>query len=277
MNKRSSRVYVLLMVLSVIMFFSFIIDMTVPKSYDNIDSNDTEINENNDGILQVEEDTETTTEFVPPTLNTLNNEEKNRVENFYKNTVFVGDSIMLGFSTYASKESSPEFVKNLTFLAAASYGVDAAINNKGLMYKGQSQPVIDSLCEINPDKIFINLGVNELNGVSAEKVGAKYETLINNIHDNLPNSKIYVLGVNYFVKGKETDTYNNAGIKAYNDYLSHNATKWDVTYLDIVSKLVDSEGYLPAELSSDNRIHLNDNGYILWVNYLEELALSNFE
>lgn len=273
MRSRGSRVYVLLAIMSVIMFFSIIIDMT--KSDNNIESianNSSEINVNieNETEIASQEKTEATTALV------LNSEQEKQVERFYKNTVFVGDSIMSGFETFAGNQSVevPDFVRDLVFLAARSYGVDSAISGKSVMYKGESRPLVDTLEIINPDKIFINLGVNELDGVPAEKVGEKYGRLIKSIREKLPDTGIYIMGVTYFVEGKETDTYNNGGIREFNNYLRSHANEWVVTYLDLPSRLSDSKGYLPAEFASDGRIHQNNEAYKVWVEFLEETAIN---
>lgn len=278
-SKRSNRVYVLLIILSFIMAVSLILDMSVTKARDNIQTQP----DNNKTVTEVttqtstEITTEATTEkaFEDTTSAPLSAEDMTKVNNYYKNTAFVGDSIMLGFSTYvASNNSVPQFLKDSVFLAASSFGVGAANNNKQLMYKGQSVTLLDGLKAVNPDKIFINLGVNELNGVSAEKVGEKYAQLIDKIETALPESDIYILGVTPFVEGKETSTYNNDGINEFNNYLKSNQNNWGVTYLDFPSVFKNSKGYLPAELSSDNRIHHNDKAYKLWVNFFEDLAIN---
>lgn len=274
MKSRSSRVYVLLAILSVIMFCSLIADITVDKTSEHINKNITSENTENNNInnientSQTEDSTETTTALV------LTSAQELTVSNFYKNTVFVGDSIMSGFATYSSTKEAPEFIKNIIYLSARSYGVDAAINNKGIIYKGESRPLIENLELIKPEKIFINLGVNELDGVPAEKVGKKYEELIKNIKASLPDSQIFVMGVTYFVEGKETLTYNNGGIKEFNNYLKSHSSSWGVTYLDLASKLSNEKGYLPAEYASDNRIHHNNTAYGVWVEFLEEIALN---
>ncbi len=274
MRSRGSRVYVLLAIMAVIMFFSIIIDMTKDNTDNNTKMAADIVSEENNNIENKtdtvsEEETETTTILV------LSAEQEKQVERFYKNTVFVGDSIMSGFATFAASNNEvPDFVKNLTFLAASSYGVDAALNGKTIMYKGESRPLIENLEIINPDKIFINLGVNELDGVSAEKVGEKYEKLIKQIREKLPDTGIYIMGVTYFVEGKETDTYNNNGIRAFNDYIKSHSSEWVVTYLDLPSRLSNKKGYLPAELASDGRIHQNSEAYKIWVDFLKETAIN---
>ena len=196
------------------------------------------------------------------------------VRDFYNNTVFVGDSIVAGFASFVSiNDYVPEYIKDIKFLSAASYGIDAALNNKTLIYEGQAGTLIDNLKKINPDKVFINLGVNELDGVDAEKVGKKYKELISNIQSEIPDTDIYILGVTYFVEGKETKTYTNDGIRAFNKYISDNADDWGVTFLDFGKYMSNSKGYLPDNYSSDGRIHHNNRAFRRWISYLQEIAL----
>lgn len=195
-------------------------------------------------------------------------------EKFYNNSVFVGDSIMAGFAGYASSSEAPEFLKKAVFLASVSYGVGDALKPAGNgvvhpMYKGVSQPVTTSIAEIKPERIFINLGINELNGVSAERVGKKYGQLIEKIKEASPNSKIYVISLTYIVNGKEKEHFTNAGIKVYNQYLESHCKEWGATYLDLASKMTKDGNSLPAEYSSDSYVHHNKAGYALWVQFLK--------
>ena len=141
------------------------------------------------------------------------------------------------------------------------------------MYKGVSQPVTTSIAEIKPERVFVNLGINELNGVSAEKVGKKYGQLIEKIKEASPNSKIYVISLTYIVNGKEKEHFTNAGIKVYNQYLERNCKEWGATYLDLASKMTKDGNSLPAEYSSDGYVHHNKAGYALWVQFLKDTAV----
>ena len=130
-----------------------------------------------------------------------------------------------------------------------------------------------SLEFIKPERIFINLGINELNGVSAERVGKKYGQLIEKIKEASPNSKIYVISLTYIVNGKEKEHFTNAGIKVYNQYLESHCKEWGATYLDLASKMTKDGNSLPAEYSSDGYVHHNKAGYALWVQFLKDTAV----
>ena len=183
----SNRVYVLLLILIGILTAAFFIG-GYRRANGNIDEYGNEITEGTSVDVSGEGTTVSTADAEAV------------AEKFYNNSVFVGDSIMAGFAGYASSSEAPEFLKKAVFLASVSYGVGDALKPAGRgvvhpMYKGVSQPVTTSIAEIKPERIFINLGINELNGVSAEKVGKKYGQLIEKIKEASPNSKIYVISL----------------------------------------------------------------------------------
>ena len=266
----SNRVYILLLILIGIFTAVFFIG-GYRRVNGNIDEYGNEINETTEGTS-----TEATTEVT--TVGEVNSEVEAVAEKFYENSVFVGDSIMAGFAGYAASSEAPMFLKKITFLASVSYGVGDALkgNVSGVvhpMYKGVSQPVTTSISQIKPKRIFINLGINELNGVSAERVGKKYGQLIEKIKEASPNSRIYVISLTYIVNGKEKEHFTNAGIKVYNKYLESHCKEWGATYLDLASKMTKDGNSLPAEYSSDGYVHHNKAGYAVWVQFLRDTAV----
>ncbi len=63
------------------------------------------------------------------------------LRNYYGNSVFIGDSIMLGFRNYSAKQKT--FVHDIQFLAVGSYGANNAMkpvkgSNVHPTYKGKN-------------------------------------------------------------------------------------------------------------------------------------------
>ena len=278
MNKRSNRVYVLL---GILVFF-FILGFGTDIATRNADESDIltasisnskpaeDINE------QPIEQSEPTTLGTPSTV--ISDYEEEVADKFYENAVLIGDSIAAGYEIYAQGENAPNFLKEITFLSAVNYGVDAALKPQGNgnihpTYKGEARAVTDSLQMIAPDKIFINLGINELDGVKAETVGEKYGQLIANIKEVCPTSQIYILSLTYIVAGHEKETFTNADIKEYNSYLAYHAPEWGATYIDLASYLTVDGDTLPAEYSGDNYVHLSGLGFTICSRCLDHVAL----
>jgi hypothetical protein len=229
-----------------------------------------------------EETTETTTlaEVYSPNKYTdvskLTNDEIAKL--FYSNTVFVGDSLTVGFSNYAALSDSPEFLKDITYLAAVNYGTYNALkpvegNNVHPIYKGESVAVCDAVAEIKPDRIFINLGINELSGSNAiQRTVYNYCQLVYNLKLSSPDSKIYVVSVSPMTKSKETSTFNNATIKEFNSLLEKYAQPWGATYVDLSGILTNEQGALPESYSSDGYVHMTNTVYSYWANYFRKYA-----
>lgn len=280
MNKRANRVYWMLIIMVFLIGISIIIDCIRRDKNSTeavaVNENTTEITEAFSEGSQETEETEQTSETTEgTTMDPAAAEEK--IKSFYNGQVFVGDSIMSGFATYASKADTVDWFNDVVFLTKTSWGINSALDNDGPMYHGKSQNVCTSLGEIKPDKIFINLGVNEMNGLgtpgySIEKLLGGYEEFINSVKEAVPESKIYIINIMPCTEDGETNIFKNSTIKEFNAELKEKCAQWGCEYLDLAGEFGES---LDPELSSDDFVHHNDKSYTeKWVPFFEKLALS---
>lgn len=281
MNKRANRVYWLLFIMVLIFGVSIIIDGIRAKKHEN----------DNSAVPVIETTalTESTTESI--TGETTTSEEdategttldeaaaSQKIKNFYSGQVFMGDSIMAGFANYSLKNESPEWLNNVIFLTQVSWGINSALNDNGPMYQGKSQNICDTLSEIKPERIFINLGINEMDGLgtpgySIEKLLNTYGEVIAAIKEATPQSTIYIISVTPCTEEGETAKFSNATIKEFNEELKTETAAWGVEYLDLADEFGDA---LDPELSNDNFVHHNDKAYSeIWVPFFENLALES--
>lgn len=280
MNKRANRVYWLLFIMVLILGISMIIDSVRAKKHEN--------NESAVAAAETTVQTESTTEGITDqttvsedaTEGTTIDEAaaSQKIKDFYDGQVFVGDSIMAGFANYSLKKEAPEWLNNVIFLTQVSWGINSALENDGPMYKGKAQNICDSLSAIKPERIFINLGINEMRGLgtpgySNEKLLNTYGEVIAAIKEATPLSKIYIINITPCTEEKETAIFSNATIKEFNEDLKAQCSVWGVEYLDLAGKFGD---VLDPDLSSDNFVHHNDKAYSeIWVPFFENLALEN--
>ena len=67
----------------------------------------------------------------------------------------------------------------------------------------------------------------------------------------------------------ETDRiFNNKNVNTFNNLIQELAKEKNVTYLDVKSALVDANGYLPEEASSDG-VHVDKEYCKKWFEYLK--------
>ncbi|MDO5388975.1 MAG: SGNH/GDSL hydrolase family protein [Clostridia bacterium] len=283
MNKRANRVYWLLIIMILILGFSFIISGIRKEKHkndnDNIDVENMETTTNNESVTETTT-AETTEEESTTEGTTISPEEaQKKLEDFYGGQVFIGDSIMSGFANYTFKEEAPSWLNSVIFLTKVSWGISSALSDEsGPMYQGKAQKVTTSLGEIKPERIFINLGINEMNGLgspgySIDKLISKYGELIDSIKNAVPESTVYIINITPCTEEKETSTFSNETIKEFDKELESKCAEWGVEYLDLASEFGD---VLKPEYSSDQFVHHNDKAYSeIWVPFLEKLALAS--
>ena len=90
---------------------------------------------------------------------------------YYGDSVFVGDSIMVGFRNYSAKQQS--FVHDIQFLAVGSYSAFNAMkpvagDNVHPMYKGKKCQVWDAIPLTDSKRAFILLGMNDISILGLE-------------------------------------------------------------------------------------------------------------
>ena len=121
---------------------------------------------------------------------------------------------------------------------------------------------IDQVFKLKPEKIFLMIGVNDLNRKLGPNVAiSNYIKLFDLIDKKLPTTDLYiqsVLPVNNLWK-----IIDNTYIPALNVTLKDQANQRGYTYIDLHSKFSNSNGELKYNLSNDG-IHLLGTGYELW-------------
>ena len=201
-----------------------------------------------------------------------------QIISFYDNSVFVGDSIMLGFRNYSMKRQDDAFLSNLKFLAAGSFSVNNSFwdpsnkNSVHPIYQGERRYVWDSISMMGSKRVFIKLGMNDLNISGVEGTCNKYKELIGKIRESNPDSEIYVMGMTYVVCGQEKGKLQNDTIREFNSALETLAAENGCGYLNIADALADENGGLAQEYCSDGFAHQNASAYEVWERLLKDFA-----
>ena len=173
--------------------------------------------------------------------------------------LFTGSSLMEQFPIY-------EFTQD--------FGIKEIIYNRGVGgYTSEEMLlVLDTLVyELEPSKIFINIGTNDLSmpNYSQEEMIERYENILNQIMERLPKTKIYVMS---FYPMNETFDFGDEGAKQWpifrtnarireaNDALEIMAEKLKVKYIDVNRNLYDNAANLKPEFSIEG-VHMYANGY----------------
>ncbi|QHQ59812.1 lysophospholipase [Anaerocolumna sedimenticola] len=173
--------------------------------------------------------------------------------------LFTGSSLMEQFPIY-------EFIQD--------YDIRETIYNRGIggFTTTQMLQYLDVMIfELEPSKVFINIGTNDLNepDYSLEALMGRCETIIKQIIEHLPECKIYYMA--YYPVNGEYDfgdedmkqvlkIRTNKRINEANSALEQMAEKNQIHFININRNLYDRSGNLKPEYSIEG-MHMYGNGY----------------
>lgn len=200
-------------------------------------------------------------------------------EEWFSDAVFVGDSLTIGWKNYNNimLQQNTKFFGETRFLCEGSYGVGHALepvseNSLHPVYLGEQHLIWDSVKLIGAKKIFILFGMNDLTIWGVDGALENYTKVIDNINESNPDAEIFVISSMYMYKGSEREVLNNSNIYKFNRGLINLCNERGMEFINIASHLIDEEGYVPDEFSSDQYVHQTRAAYAVWAQVLRSLA-----
>ena len=132
-------------------------------------------------------------------------------------------------------------------------------------------PILD-ICvwELEPKKVFINIGTNDLSDPNDSVAGmiTRYEEILTRIEEHLPGVPVYVMA--YYPVNPEAapndqvrewlKVRTNEKIAAANLEVRKLAEKHGQRFIDLNAPLMDEQGRLKAEYTIEG-VHMNEKGY----------------
>lgn len=194
----------------------------------------------------------------------LQNKCVNTTETIYKideNIVFFGDSIT---NQYKINEFFPE----------------VNIVNSGISGDEASdlvERIEKDVYRYNPSKVFLLIGINDLNHkVSDKEILENIQKIVNGIKTNRKYAKIYIQSV-YPVNHEAFQEHNYSfnkdvdakKIKDFNKKLKELCNENNITYIDVFNELDDKDGNL-KKIYTVEGLHINDLGYFKVTSVLQK-------
>lgn len=126
--------------------------------------------------------------------------------------------------------------------------------------------------DLEPSKVFINIGTNDMNGpeYTLEKLMTNYEKILRMIHERLPKTKVYLLS--YYPVNPDLEsvpapqrqmmfaTRTNDAIREANEMVRKLAEKLGDTYIGLFDLLLDDQSRLREDFTQEG-MHLWPNAY----------------
>ncbi len=203
------------------------------------------------------------------------------IDAFFDGSVFVGDSVMMGFRNYAVGRRNT-YLGRMQFLASGSFSVHNAlwpVGGKSVhpIFQGQQRPIWESLGMLQAKKVFMFFGLNDMNMGTLQDSCACYAQVIANIKANCPDAQIHVISMTYTLRGQGKGNLQNDNIRMFNEMLKQMALENGWGFMDLATPLSDANGDLAAAYCSDNYVHQTTAAYDVWSVVLREYARSQIE
>ena len=201
-----------------------------------------------------------------------------QIGEFFKDSVLVGDSVAEGFNLYAMRNPAFPIFQNLKFLTKVSYSVHNAFMSSSYnpRFQGAQMYAWDSMRLMGIKHAYTFFGLNDL-GSGVDNTVAQYLKYIARVQQEIPDIKITIVSTTPMYKGSEKKGLNNANIRALNAQMAELAAKNGWGYIDVASRLCDSDGCLAKQYCSDKYVHQNTSAYQIWQAAFEEYAEAHLE
>ena len=208
-----------------------------------------------------QEPTEPPVTTEPPTAGTYVGSSPN--SEFYQSRLAIaGDSIAYGFNAYGFIPSE----HNIATESVSMWNLDYFTFSTGM-------GLVDTVEYVNPDILYMSMGMNDVNMTSPEDYAEKYKSTIYEIRNRVPDIYIVVAGIT-----PVTDTsgfVSNDTIRAFNTALENMVSEVysnHVYYFDAYSIVADPETFeLRPECTGGDGIHLVSSCYYEFLNALYDM------
>ena len=129
---------------------------------------------------------------------------------------------------------------------------------------------IEEVIESKPRKVFIMIGINDLNqGRSVDEIFNNYNIILKYFHEKTSQTEVFVQSILPLNEQKFPNNQVNYKIIELNAKLKNLAQEFSFHYIDLYSSLLDNNNQLDARYTIDG-IHLNGQGYLVWKEIIEK-------
>jgi hypothetical protein len=212
----------------------------------------------------------TTTETIPPETDMSPQFQRVESDAYFNDALFIGNSRTVGLYMFGS------LPKEATFYATVGMNLYDLLTSTAQVppEEGPETSFTDLLSSRSFGKIYIMLGINDLGTGTSESFAAYYADVIAQIRQMQPNAIIYIQSIINISAQRDAqgDCITNSSINEKNGLIQNIANNRDIFYLNVNEVLVDENGFLNADYTSDG-VHLGGGSLSLWENYLRDHAI----
>ncbi len=196
-------------------------------------------------------------------------------DDYFSDTLFIGDSRMVGLGMTAEKNC------DATFYAAVAMSVNQLGTKEVIKVDEETSHTIMGAIENNEKnfkRTYMMFGLNELGWKRPSVFISSMKTAIDQIRELKPNTEICIMAIMPVTSDAVTLTYSsgieaNKKIREYNSLLLELASESGCWYLDTYSLFADTEGNMPKDFTPDG-IHIYSKHNKTLMNYISTHAFA---
>ncbi len=198
-------------------------------------------------------------------------------DGLFERTVFFGDSLTVGLADYAKarRDAGEACLAGAQFLAKIGYKVQDSLQSDAFLehplYHNKAQSPFKSLSAMKPKRVFVLLGVNDA-FMEVSTVLSNYDAMLRKLRAALPESELVLLALLPMHQSREDGEYSNDKLKSISAGIQELAQSCGAKFADFSDALRNEQGALGDAYTSDEYVHLNDAGYAVLLEQLNEYA-----
>ena len=225
-----------------------------------------------------------TTEYKPPEKIPTKYDEKLLAEvalpegtapdGYIDKLIFFGDSTTYGmkyYKVFGSKDTKQVWTPSSGTLALFRATTDLIYDPN----TGEELSLADICKKEKPEYLVMTLGVNGISIMDEAYFKQEYQSVINTILTNSPDTKLILQSIYPVAKLYENPkSINNEKIQNGNKWIVELASANHLPYLNTYSALVGEDGYLPEAYQNGDGMHLNETGFAKIIGYVSAHPLT---
>jgi len=191
-------------------------------------------------------------------------------DDYFDDALFIGDSRVVGLQDYGKME------EHATFYASTGLTIFRLLSAKIVPSEGQYKKISveEALGQRQFGKIYLMVGINELDVGTVERFRETYGETIARIRELQPDAIIYIQSIMKVTEKRSAkgDYITNQGITDRNDAIKTLEDGEKIFYLDVNEAVCDESGGMNPDYTTDG-VHLKVKYIPLWKDYLKSHAI----
>ncbi len=175
---------------------------------------------------------------------------------YFDRLVVAGDSIANGWQYYNILPKN----RSIAYGGLSTFGFSVWEYDT----TGTTLSMQDTLKKVNPTLLYICLGMNDVNQISAEHYVQQYKDLLQSIKQIVPDCLVVVQSITPVASTNEYPKITNDAIKRYNSKLQEmlaSLGREDIIYFNAYKSLLDDKGMMDLKYDAGDGLHINTDAY----------------